>query len=865
MGRAETVVDVEGRRLRMTNLDKVFYPQTGTTKAQVAQYYAEVAEVLVPHCAGRPVTRKRWVDGVGTARRPLDSFFSKDLDAGTPTWVVRADVQHSDHVSTYPVVDSRATLAWFAQIAALELHLPQWRLDPQGQPDNPDRLVLDLDPGPGVELPMVAQVAELVREILAGMDMECYPVTSGSKGIHLYAPLPGSVTSAQASALAKELARSLEADHPQVVLSRMKRSERAGKVFLDWSQNNAKKTTVAPYSLRGTALPKVAAPRTWEELADPDLQQVSPEQVLELLAQRGDPMAALGVAPQMATPDRLARYRAKRDATRTPEPVPGARSEADDDGGQRQSDGVEAGLPEPDRTQVEQAAPDQPTFVIQEHHASRLHWDFRLEHHGVLVSWALPKGVPTSPERNNLAVPTEDHPLEYATFSGTIPAGEYGAGVVSIWDQGTYEAEKWREGAEVIAVLTGAENGGLANAGLGRRARFALIRTGGEREQWLIRLMKRQPDDDATHPGQDRQPEESDPHPASEAPHAPASPAPASSAEGSTSTASRAVSSSLSKPTRYAPMLAAIGRASDVDGPQWSVEMKWDGVRALVYVEDGQVRVFGRSGRESTEQYPEVQVMADLVHAGSAVLDGEIVALDSRGRPDFGRLQPRMQASGQQVAAAVRRQGVHLMLFDLLTLDGHDLTGFPYRQRRDLLAEAVSEAATVQVPPAFSGDVASALAASAEQGLEGVVAKQVESRYQPGRRSSSWIKIRHARTQEVVVAGWRPGQGSRSGAVGSLLLGVPDESGRWRYAGRVGTGFSQRAAQEWLQQLQQMERATPAVDEVPALDAREAHWVEPALVAEVSFAHWTRDGRLRHPVWRGWRVDKEPAEIRLED
>jgi len=216
------------------------------------------------------------------------------------------------------------------------------------------------------------------------------------------------------------------------------------------------------------------------------------------------------------------------------------------------------------------------------------------------------------------------------------------------------------------------------------------------------------------------------------------------------------------------------------------------------------------------------------------------------------------------VAAAMRQQQVHVMFFDVLAMDGHDLTGFPYHQRRTLLEELVSASATVQVPPVFESDVSAALRTSADQGLEGIVAKRLDGTYRAGQRSSSWIKIRHSRTQEVVVIGWRPGRGSRANAVGSLLLAVPSKEEGWRYAGRVGTGFSQQEARRILTTLREEERDTSSVSQVPRADAREAHWVEPARVAEVAFSNWTADGRLRHPVWRGWRPDKEPKDVQLD-
>ncbi|WP_420111197.1 ATP-dependent DNA ligase [Pseudactinotalea sp.] len=788
---SEATVAVDGVQLRVTNLDKVLYPETGTTKADVLRYYAQIADVMVPHCADRPITRKRWPNGIEG-----EMFFQKNLGGGTPHWVRRATLHHTDSDNVYPIADDRPTLAWLAQIAALELHVPQWRFDADERPLPPDRIVFDLDPGPGVALTQVAHVARLVKEILDQMGLPSYPVTSGSKGIHLYAPVDGAYSSAQTSALAKELARSLEADHRDLVVSEMTKAARTGRVFLDWSQNNANKTTICPYSLRGTARPQVAAPRTWAELEDPHLHQLELEEVLSLVADRGDPMGPIGRPPGVgAGTDRLSTYRAKRDAARTPEPVPEAHG----------SDDLEATAAR--------------AFVIQEHHASRLHWDLRLARHGVLVSWALPKGVPDDPESNHLAVQTEDHPMEYATFSGTIPAGEYGAGEMSIWDSGTYTTSKWRDGKEVIATLTGRPDGGLAN-GPGRTSTIALIRTG---ENWLIHLM------DPTRPKR------------------------------------RATPSGSPRPQREVlpkPMMAT--PATELPDEQgWAYEMKWDGVRAIIEIEGNRVRLMSRSGRDQTAQYPELGVLPGLVAAHRAVLDGEIVALDPQGRPSFALLQPRMQATREpEIARAARRRPVHLMLFDVLEIEDTSLVSEPYVDRRDALEALVAEEGIVHVPPS-SEDGAAAMSTSTDLGLEGLVAKRRDSRYSPGRRSPSWLKLKHTRTQEVVVVGWREGGGSRAGRVGSLLLAVPD-GGALRYVGRVGSGFTERETSAWLERFEPLRRSEPSVADVPALDARGAVWLDPVQVAEVEFGEWSPAGRLRHPRWRGWRPDKSVEEIVLE-
>ncbi|HYP73878.1 MAG TPA: non-homologous end-joining DNA ligase, partial [Microbacterium sp.] len=414
------LVDVEGRHLRLTNLDKVLYPATGTTKGEVIDYYSRVAAVMLPHMRGRPVTRLRWPEGVDHP-----PFFAKDLEAGAPDWLGRRAVDHSGGAKDYPLVDDLAGLVYLAQVASLELHTPQWRFDGPGR-GRPDRLVLDLDPGPGAGLAECAEVARRAREILRGVGMDPSPVTSGSKGIHLYARLDGTRTSEEISAFARELARALEADDPDLVVSAMTKSVRAGRVFVDWSQNNAAKTTIAPYSLRGRHEPTVAAPRTWAELDDPALRHLLIGEVIARVEAEGDLLAAL--APEPA--DALRAYVAKRTVGATPEPFPAPATEP-------------AAVPEPGPTRPEAlldasaaggvgVGGEGSRFVIQEHHASRLHYDLRLERDGVLVSWAVPRGVPGSGERNHLAVMTEPHPLEYLDFAGTIPAGQYGAGTMTV-------------------------------------------------------------------------------------------------------------------------------------------------------------------------------------------------------------------------------------------------------------------------------------------------------------------------------------------------------------------------------------------------------------------------------------------------
>jgi bifunctional non-homologous end joining protein LigD len=312
-------------------------------------------------------------------------------------------------------------------------------------------------------------------------------------------------------------------------------------------------------------------------------------------------------------------------------------------------------------------------------------------------------------------------------------------------------------------------------------------------------------------------------------------------------------------------MLASPGVLPPPEQEQrWAFEMKWDGVRAVVYLDRGDLRVLTRNDREVAATYPELAGLAHQLRDRRMILDGEVVAFDEAGRPSFGELQARMhvRAPGR---ALLDRVPVSILVFDLLHLDGTSLVGAPYDERRSALEGLDLTGDRWAVPPAFDGQGAEALAASQAQGLEGVLAKRYDSVYLPGRRSPHWIKVKHVRMQEVVVGGWSPGAGRRQGGIGSLLLGVPDQDGRLVYAGHVGTGFSDRVLADLGTRLRAAERTTsPFADEVPRAHAKDAHWVTPRLVGEVTFSEWTRDGMMRHPSWRGLRPDKDPQDVRRE-
>ncbi len=774
--------DVDGTVVQLTNLDKVLYPATGTTKAEVIDYFQAIAPYALPHLRDRPLTRKRWPNGVERT-----AFFEKRLPGHAPAWIRRAAQHHSDGESLYPVIDSIAGMVWLGQQAALELHVPQWTFQPDGPggpeaPGPPNRLVLDLDPGPGVTLDDCAALALRIRELLAAMDMPGYPVTSGSKGLHVYAPLPGGISAPGARTLARAIATQLETESPELVTASMAKDRRGGRIFVDWSQNSASKTTVSPYSLRGRERPWVAAPRTWEELARPGLRQLEFGAVLARARSDGDLLAGLddGAVPLAsppgaadaapAAPVDLGEYRAKRDARRTPEPFGGAPSNGD------------------------------PIFVIQEHHARRLHYDFRLEHDGVLASWAVPKNLPDDPEINHLAVRTEDHPMDYAAFEGSIPKGEYGGGDVTIWDHGTYELEKWRSG-EVIVTLHG-------NRLQGRR--YALIRTG--EKNWLAHLTK-----DKSAPGR---------------------PAAAAAPD---------------------PMLPTESPIDALSGDGWAFEGKWDGYRIIATVRGGAVSLRTRSGRVVTGEFPEFESLAVDLDGMDVVLDGEAVVLDDRGVPSF-----HLMAGGDTRAGAVQ-----LYLFDVLSLNGVDLTRRPWTVRREVLeglAPLLEADTAVSVPPLVDAATgAEAAAISAERGWEGIIAKRRDAPYLPGQRVRAWLKHKNWRDLQVAIGGFKPGKGSRGGGIGSVLVGLPAETGLV-YLGSVGSGFSERDLAALAAELEPLRmRRSPFTAPIDDPDARDAVWVLPKVVGDVRYSSLRRGGHLRQPTWRGFRRDLLPGDLPSAD
>ena len=464
---------------------------------------------------------------------------------------------------------------------------------------------------------------------------------------------------------------------------------------------------------------------------------------------------------------KLRDYKRKRDPKKTPEPFSGKKKSK------------------------------RPIFVVQRHDARRLHYDFRLERDGALASWAVPKGVPLEPGEQRLAVHVEDHPLDYATFEGEIPAGEYGAGTVEIWDSGTYElVEEKRDGGLTVRL-----------EGKRLEGTWALVpaKLNGDPKNWLL-IRKRE--DGGSVPRR-----------------------------------------------KHAPMMATLADRIP-SGEGWEFEIKWDGYRIVARVAGAEAELRTRRDQDYTERFANVaKELVKALKTPDCVVDGEVCALDEDGRPSFSAMQ--QGRAGTPIVYYV---------FDLLEVDGEPIIDLPLSERRNRLVKLLDRRnRTVKLSESFD-DGPALMKAAEEQRLEGVIAKRLDSRYLPGKRSKDWLKLKTRPKQEFVIAGYTRGKGRREKTLGSLVLAVNGEGGL-EYAGNVGTGFNEAEIEKLLAKLRPLERNRspfPSVPKMPRIRKGDVIWVEPKLVAEVEFSEWTHDGHLRAPSYQGLREDKRPEEVRRE-
>lgn len=538
------------------------------------------------------------------------------------------------------------------------------------------------------------------------------------------------------------------------------------------------------------------------------------------------PMSTVKKPPSKRAPDPLDHYRAKRNFARTPEPEAGG-----------------------------QAGRAQPLFVVQKHWASSLHYDFRLELDGTLKSWAVPKGPSYDPKVKRMAVQVEDHPLSYATFEGTIPAQQYGAGKVIVWDTGHW--------APLADPHRGYRDGNLKFELHGHKlqGRWALVRmkSKGERQvAWLLikekdalarssddySVVDEQPDSVKGLPPPDR---------VAQPRTAPVTPAPRKTARSKGEAALPAGAVAAPLPEQLAPQLATLVTSPPSDPDDWIYEIKFDGYRLLVRIDASGVRMVTRNGHDWTAKLRSLQQVVEHLSLPPGWYDGEIVVLNEQGIPDFGALQQSFDAT--------RTDDVLLYLFDLPYFDGHDLRAVPLEARRELLGQvldAVPSSDRVRFSAVFDASVESVVTSACKLGLEGVIAKRRGSSYRSA-RSADWIKLKCSHRQEFVIGGYTAPRGTRQG-LGALLLGVHDAQGTLQYAGNVGTGFSQKTLADLKKTLDAKAVDTSPFPSGSGIEGR-PHWVKPTLVAEISFGEWTRTGRVRQAVFLGLRSDIDASTV----
>jgi len=487
-------------------------------------------------------------------------------------------------------------------------------------------------------------------------------------------------------------------------------------------------------------------------------------------------------------------------------------------------------------------------FCVQRHDASRLHYDFRLEINGVLVSWAVPKGPSLDPARKALAMKVEDHPLDYGTFEGNIPAGNYGGGSVMLWDQGTYDvlgepdAQEQLDRGDFKFELHGAKLKGS----------FAIVHMkhpkgrSSKSNEWLLIKKK----DDYAVPVYDVE-------------------------QFAWSVATKRTQQEIAEnavalnpadlkgarkaavPSSMDAMLAT-SVTKPPAGTHWSFEVKWDGVRALCLIRDGSLQIETRRGNRCEKQYPELADLPARVNAKTAWLDGEICVLDEQGRAHFEQIQPRIGANANAVPRLAETIPVTLFLFDLLYVDGYDLRAVPLEDRQRLLKSIVTPDGQIRISESFQADGDQMFEAARQMGLEGILAKDRRSTYESG-RSTRWLKLKVLSDQEFVIAGFTRGERDYFGA---LVLAVA-ENGKLRHAGQVGTGFDQKLMKAIHEKLQPLITKTCPLHPKPKI--KDVTWVRPELVCQIRFLEWTHDGMLRAPVFAGLREDKSPGEVVREE
>lgn len=772
MARKSQWTQVGKRKLELSNLEKILFPEDGITKAEVIEYYLKIAPTLLQHVKGRALTLIRFPDGVGG-----ENFYQKNRPDWAPDWIEFVKLGKEEK-KDYILATEPASLVWLANLAALELHQLHSR-----KPDfeHPDYMVFDLDPPEGYDFTKVVSLALDLKSFIESFGYTCFAKTTGGKGIHICCPIESKWDYHTVFEAAQAIAQPYTERNVRETTLQIKKEARMGRVLIDIFRIRSGQSIVSPYSLRGRHGAPVSMPLTWEEISilkspleftianavdkvihDGDAWEGMDAYAVELHTHRKTKIVKpkkLPISTKHKTPEQLASYEQKRDFKKTPEP--------------------EARILEGSGT----------NFVVHRHHASHLHYDLRLEKDGVLKSWAVPRGLPPHPGVKRLAVQTEDHPMKYLTFDGVIPKGQYGAGEMWIYALGKYQITKDKKDGFYFRLSSKEVNG---------EYRIYNIKA----KEWLFERV----DSPQVNYLQDI----------------------------------------------IEPMLSASATKPPA-GDKYLHEIKWDGIRALIAVEDGQVRIKTRNQNDVTKKFPELTIADKSFRATCGLFDAEIVCLDKNGKADFKKVIHRLMSSGETtIQKNSKTSPVYCYIFDCLYMDGRSLINEPLVKRREWLKDAIKTDTPYRISEAVE-DGAGLFEAARAHELEGIISKDKSGRYLPGKRSDLWLKVKVRNTRECVILGYNPGKGDRSITFGGLHI-AEREGDAFIYRGKVGTGFDDNTLKEIFKQIKSLkEIKKPIPDKV--MDEKISKWIEPKLMVEISYSMITKDQQFREPVFVRLRPD----------
>jgi len=758
------------RKVELSNLDKVLFPEDGIVKAEVIEYYLKIAPTLLNHVKGRALTLIRFPDGIHG-----ESFYQKNRPEWAPDWLEFVNLGITEK-KDYIIATEPASLVWLANLATLELHQLHSR---KPNYEFPDYMVFDLDPPEGYDFQKLIPIAFNLKRDIETFGYVPFAKTTGGKGIHICCPLEPKWDFHTVFEAAQLIAKAFIEKYSNETTLQIKKDARKNRVLIDIYRMRSGQSIVSPYSLRGRIGAPVSMPLSWDELSRvKDPKEYNFKTALDKVIADGDAWEGidayaaglhthrtvkiakkLPVSGKHKSPEQLEQYSKKRDFKKTPEPDP----------------------------KITEAGGN--AFVVHRHHASHLHYDLRLEQDGVLKSWAVPRGLPPNPGVKRLAVQTEDHPMKYLTFDGIIPKGQYGGGNMWIYALGKYQITKEKKDGFYFRLNSKEVTG---------EYRIYKIKE----KEWLLERVDT-PQIDYLH-------------------------------------------------NFIEPMLS-----ESVDRPPGSddyiFEVKWDGIRALVAVEDGQVHITTRNQKDVTLQFPELLSGEKSFRATCGLFDAEIVCLDSSGKPEFRKVINRMSSTGEVVIQKLSKSHpVNCYIFDCLYLDGRSLINDSLMKRKEWLRDAVRKDTPYRVSE-FVDDGNSLFEAARQHHLEGIMAKRKDSKYLPGRRSDVWLKIKVRNTAECVVIGYTPGKGNRIQTFGALHLA--DKAGEeLHYRGKVGTGFDENKMKEIYTELKKLRKIKKPISE-KVLDEKATLWVQPKLVVEISYSQLTPDNMYREPVFLRLRPD----------